>query len=114
MEVKKGQLTVMEAERRNNLYYLLAEAVSGDSNSVSIDDLKLWHERLGHPAEGSLKELIKSGIIPGDTSSNLGPCEHCVLGKAKRTPFPTGTDKARFMHRFKVKILCIWGANVRY
>ena len=24
------------------------------------------------------------------------------------------TDKARFMHRFKVKILCIWDTNVRY
>ncbi|XP_042038209.1 uncharacterized protein LOC121784097 [Salvia splendens] len=53
MEVKKGHHTVMVAERRNNLYYLLVEAITGDSNSAMIDDLKLRRDRLGHPAEGT-------------------------------------------------------------
>ena len=57
MVIKKGQQIVMTAERRNNLYYLLGEVVIGDSNSVAAENLKLWHLRLGHPAEGSLKEL---------------------------------------------------------
>lgn len=91
MEVRKGQHTVMVAERRNSLYYLLAEVVTGDANSAMVNDVRLWHERLGHPAEGSVKELVRSGLIPGDVSSKLDPCEQCVLGKAKRTPFPIGT-----------------------
>ncbi|KAL1543753.1 hypothetical protein AAHA92_20688 [Salvia divinorum] len=96
MEVKKGQQTLMVAERRNSLYYLMAEAVvAGDSNSAMDNDMKLWHERLGHPAEGSVRELMKSGLIPGDAATKLDPCEHCVLGKAKRISFPTEVESEK-------------------
>ncbi|XP_042065414.1 uncharacterized mitochondrial protein AtMg00300-like [Salvia splendens] len=89
MFVRSGNQVVMEADREHILYYLTAKAVDGESNIVSDESLRLWHMRLGHPAEGSMKELIKKGLIPRDNSNKMDPCEQCILGKAKKALYPT-------------------------
>jgi transposase InsO family protein len=45
--------------------------------------MKLWHERLGHPSEKVMQEMIKRGLLP---ISDLGLpfCEACQKGKAHR------------------------------
>ena len=92
MVVTKNSKVVMEAERRGSLYYLLGEvqvAAKAEVNSV-FEGLKLWHRRLGHPAEGSIRELVKSGIMQAQLEVEHLRCEECVLGKSKKLAYPKG------------------------
>ena len=90
MEVRKEGQIKMVAERRYSLYYLKANVLVGEANLVAAPGLNLWHLRLGHPAVGSIKELVKKGRIQCDDDQNMQPCENCLLGKAKKLPFPAG------------------------
>ena len=93
MWVKKGEDVVMKAEKRGSLYYLYASVVKIQRDEVNLTkhtSLKLWHERLGHPAMGSIKELIKRKIISADDAQEPDPCQDCIKGKAKKHPYPTG------------------------
>ena len=90
MFVRSVDQVIMEADRDHILYYLTARVVDGKSNAVSDESLRLWHMRLGHPAEGSMKELVKKGLIPGDSNNKMDPCKQCILGKAKKAPYPIG------------------------
>ena len=50
---------------------------------------RVWHERLGHVGQHSLKDLIKKNLVEGvkvDKCENSF-CEPCVLGKAHKLPF---------------------------
>ncbi|KAK9769258.1 putative Integrase catalytic domain-containing protein [Seiridium cardinale] len=59
--------------------------------SVVDPTLKIWHERLGHISESSLKQLVeKSGLPPARDTSCV--CEICVRSRMKQTPH-TGTLK---------------------
>jgi len=55
-------------------------------------DLGTWHHHLGHANYHAVKEMAKSGLIPGmPTNFPLGnppKCEFCVLGKQMKTPVP--------------------------
>jgi hypothetical protein len=45
----------------------------------------LWHQRLGHPGEGAITEMIKHKLIR--STPNSGPqeaCEACLIGKSHR------------------------------
>lgn len=90
MTVHKGADIKMVAKRVRSLYYLDGTVILGDANVTVAPDLRLWHLRMGHPAEGSLKQLIKKGLINGDAGQKLNPCEDCIRGKAKKLPFPAG------------------------
>ena len=94
MLVKKDEDVVMMAERRGSLYYLYASVVKIQKdeqlNLVKASTLKVWHERLGHPAMGSVKELVKKQIISADESQEVQPCQDCIKGKATKMPYPTG------------------------
>lgn len=92
MVVTKNGKAVMEAERRGSLYYLLGEAeiaTRAEVNSVS-EGLGLWHKRLGHPAEGNIRKLVKSGIMKAQLEVEHLRCEECVLGKSKKLAYPKG------------------------
>ncbi|XP_042065337.1 uncharacterized mitochondrial protein AtMg00300-like [Salvia splendens] len=91
MVVSKGGKEVMEAGRRGSLYYLLAEVQvpMAQVNSVT-SDVRLWHMRLGHPAEGSIKELVRKGVVQAQLDKQPLQCEECVLGKSKKLSFPKG------------------------
>ena len=83
----------MQAERNWSLYYLCGSAVKatdGVLNATESDSGRLWHLRMGHPSDGGIKELIKKGVIYGNYSKASEPCEECVLGKAKKQPYPKG------------------------
>ena len=75
MFVRSGDQVIMKADRDHILYYLTARAVDGESYAASDGNLRLWHMRLGHPAEGSMKELVKKGLIPESSYKMLDPCE---------------------------------------
>lgn len=59
-----------------------------------MPELKLWHLRLGHPAAVSVKQLVKKGLISEDAGQKLEPCEHCMMGKAKKLSFPASKHKS--------------------
>lgn len=55
---------VLKAEMRGSLYYLEATVIKhGEVNTVKTGSVKLWHMRLGHPAFGSIDQLIKKKVI---------------------------------------------------
>lgn len=46
----RGEM-VLQAERKDTLYYLEATVIkNGEINTVNTDSVKLWYMRLGHPA----------------------------------------------------------------
>ena len=57
----------------------------------------LWHWRLGHVGEKTLKVLQKQKLLPGFCDQSLDFCEHCVYGKVHRAPFGVGKHTSRFI-----------------
>ena len=55
-------------------------------------DLATWHRCLGHTNYHAVKEMAKSGLIPGMPTNfppgNPPKCEFCVVGKQTKTPVP--------------------------
>ena len=66
MVIKKGTKVMFEGARRGSLYYVDATVLSqsdGETNSIENNTVRLWHMWLGHPTEGSIKELIKKAVM---------------------------------------------------
>ena len=56
----------------------------------------LWHERLGHINIIYILDTVRKGAVKGITIEEVRgkvDCEHCILGKATRTPFRRITDR---------------------
>lgn len=79
---------------KKNLYSLdlLSPHVEHAFTLSHAPDLGTWHRRLGHANYQALKEMAKSGLIPGMPTNfppgNPPKCEFCVLGKQTKTPVP--------------------------
>ena len=94
MFVSKAGRILMRAERKGSLYYMTATIQRGDQGVGQVlvtDNVNLWHARLGHPAIGTMKELVKKGLVQySDDETSALKCEECVLGKAKKLSYPKG------------------------
>lgn len=55
---------------------------------VTIDEL--WHMRLGHMADRTLKQVC----IPGHTHGSVKHCEACAKGKSKKNSFPRSDSES--------------------
>ena len=105
--VKEGELKVCLRERllfagqkqSRNLFILKGEAQLGSTYiaSSSMNFTNLWHWRLGHVGEKTLKVLQKQKLLPGFCDQSLDFCEHCVYGKVHRAPFGVGKYTPRFI-----------------
>ncbi|KAJ3649380.1 hypothetical protein Zmor_021128 [Zophobas morio] len=70
--------------------------------SASAQNVRVWHERLGHVAFKVVREMAKSDPITGmevvdskDSADNEDTfCEDCVYGKHVRQPFPSSNSRA--------------------
>lgn len=74
----------------NNLYAMsFRTVVNPEANVVSLGDLKLWHERLGHVNVTSLREMIKKNLVEGVKMLDVNNffCEGCQYGKQYKLPF---------------------------
>ncbi|KAE8673094.1 hypothetical protein F3Y22_tig00111812pilonHSYRG00176 [Hibiscus syriacus] len=93
LKVTYGALVMMKGIRKNNLYYYQGSTIIGAvvaaSGGDDLDATQLWHMRLGHAGEKSLKILAKKGLLKGAKACKLNFCEHCVMGKQKRVKFGT-------------------------
>ncbi|XP_020582332.1 uncharacterized protein LOC110025962 [Phalaenopsis equestris] len=98
IKVSKGSLIVMKGVRKNGLDSLVGRTVIDNfSNAVQSepDRTRLWYMKLGHVSERDLQELSKQSLLCGDRVSKLEFCEQCVLGKATRMKFSTGTHSSK-------------------
>ena len=93
LRVMKGSKEVLRGVKKQGLYTLVAEVVSGSTNVASTKPLsktEIWHMRLGHVSERGLVELGKQNFLGGDKVEKLKFCEPCVLGKSCRVKFNKG------------------------
>ena len=94
MRIISGALVIMkEIQKRNNVYYFLGStiirtaAVAASTNDKELEATRLWHMRLGHAGEKSLRLLMDQGLLKGARACKLDFCEHCIKGKNTRVKF---------------------------
>lgn len=85
--VQKGSNVILKGVRRNSLYYLLANTLVGSTDVSTGEDINLWHQRLCHVGKKGMDELLKQKVITGSSLYDFKTCEHCILGKSKKTPY---------------------------
>jgi hypothetical protein len=76
---------------QNKMYQLNCEPVLQEHASVASENanVDLWHQRLGHPSESVLKEIVTHELVSGvkiPKRVELSFCEGCVEGKMQRKP----------------------------
>ncbi len=61
-------------------------------NKNLTEDTIKRHHHMGHLNQHALQKMIKTNMVLGLPSniSNFSLCEHCLMGKQHKTPFPKG------------------------
>ncbi|XP_024185099.1 uncharacterized protein LOC112189935 [Rosa chinensis] len=72
-----------------------------------VEELWLWHRRLGHPSFSVMKKSMPS-LFLGIDESKLH-CESCVLAKSHRTSYPLSTTRSSFP--FELIHSDVWGPS---
>lgn len=59
------------------------------NEEANLCDVELWHRRLGHISVHTMRDMVKSGLLPGINVEEINSflCEPCLLGKQHRLPF---------------------------
>ena len=87
-KLTKGALVVARGKKQSKLYVTEAKISLEVANSTEIvDDVALWHKRLGHMSEKSMVKLAKKKVIPGLDHVHLERCVDCLAGKQNRVAF---------------------------
>lgn len=95
---------VITAKRCGNLF--VVQLTSNNSESVNVvteeekNQMRLWHNRLGHVAYSGLRKMINNNSVDGmgikSASVKELRCEGCLKGKQHRHPFSAEwRDKAK-------------------
>ena len=97
---KSGRLDGM-GSLVGKLYQLDCESVPGSKEQASqacvIDGVDLWHQRLGHPSESRLNDIVRKELVAGvklPKASKVSFCQGCVEGKMSRKPFKTRSSES--------------------
>jgi len=81
----KSERCVMEGSRSSDNCYMLTFPVA--FLKTSLDDTKLWHEKLGHLNYRNLRKIVNIGAVRGvpklkpESNEVCGPCQ---IGKQKK------------------------------
>jgi len=93
LKVIKGAMVLMKGLRQGSLYFLQGTTVIGSAavytTLANVDNMKLWHMRLGYISEKGMTILSKKGCLGSAGMGKLDFCEHSVDGKQKRVSFST-------------------------
>lgn len=99
------QIVATAVRESNNLYRLLFHTkISIEANAAGIDDIRIWHERLGHINNKAIRELVASETISKLDLSSVDKlfCEGCMYGKQHKLPFKSKvhrkTQPGEFIH----------------
>ncbi len=58
-------------------------------------DAGVWHERLGHPSDRQIKNMIDKRMIPKEAENRKGEeCDICLRSKPNRRPVPKSPEKS--------------------
>ena len=67
---------MLKGKINGSLYALEGSTITGSANvstnTMSDQEIKLWHLRLGHLRERGIYELSKQGLFDGKKFENLG------------------------------------------
>lgn len=66
LKISKGAMVKIRGRLHNGLYVMEVNTIVGTTAIVSRreqDEVKLWHESLGHISEAGLKHLCKQGLL---------------------------------------------------
>ena len=80
-----GQIVAF-SERQGDFYFVQEIAESTSLAKIPPTTLQMWHERMGHLNETSLKMMAKSELVSGMSipkNAVSGTCEICIKGKQK-------------------------------
>lgn len=89
VRIYSNGLPVGEGVRqKNDIFRMLFKVIkSAEANTVE-NDLKTWHDRLGHINQRSLQRMEDCGLIKNTNSESKDFfCEACQEGKLHRKPF---------------------------
>lgn len=90
---KDGSQKPIIARRSGNLYVM--DALIESANLARKDaTLDVWHRRLGHPNDTSLKKILASKGIKVNTKEEVSTCETCIQGKMSKSAFPLSSSRA--------------------
>ena len=93
-KITKGSLVVARGMKSGTLYMLHVTTVKDHVICVAEQpSVSLWHRRLGHMSKYAMKELSRSGYLPGFNFSDFSICEHCLYGKQTQTPHKKGSSR---------------------
>ncbi|KAE8684117.1 hypothetical protein F3Y22_tig00111151pilonHSYRG00072 [Hibiscus syriacus] len=79
----------LEVRAKDGIMRIISAAVAASTDEQESEATRLWHMRLGHVGEKSLKLLIDQGLLKGARACKLAFCEHCIKGKKTRVKFGT-------------------------
>lgn len=84
----------MTAVREENAYYVRSSVIKSDG-AAAIEDMDIWHKRLGHANRRIIEEMKKENLVIGmkEDGKEKRQCEPCVEGKMCRRTHPRLTDK---------------------
>lgn len=101
----RGGQIVGTGTRANRMYELNVKSTEAARVAQSDNQLKLWHQRLGHINQASLRQMVDKKLVNGielGQNDDLGFCQACVEGKKTREPFPVGgihtTERLQLVH----------------
>jgi GAG-pre-integrase domain len=77
---------------RNDLYLLDLEKLMYNINNKRLKSshesmTQMWHHRLGHMNESSIKKLQEVGLLGDLDIESLDTCEFYLVGKMTKAPF---------------------------
>ena len=96
-----------------NLYSLALHSAHAEHTLMAqhAPNLETLHHHLGHANYQTIRDMVKSGMIPGMPPGlhleDVPKCELCVLGKQMKTPVPK-IRKEGVGHRVTRKLEKVW------
>ena len=98
LQVSRGALVVMKAQRTRNLYKLVGRTQINGTELVYEEEsgsTQLWHQCLGHMSEKGIQVLMNRKLLPNLKTRNLMFCKHYIFGKQCRQKFKTGSHVSK-------------------
>ena len=96
IQVSKGSMTVLKAERTVNLYKVIESVVIGDvSVATEKGTTRLWHMRLRHMSERGLQTLHNKGALPDIKYCKLDLYKFCIIRRQRKVGFSTSQYKVK-------------------
>jgi len=81
---------ILQARMRGKIFSFLPFEEKHTTFSTKLNDIEVWHKRLGHYHQQGMFNIKKHDAVKGAPSftDHLPNCNACQFGKQNRKPFP--------------------------